>query len=269
MTRPLLRHLDEVLDRLARSGSIWLGTDFDGTLTHHQEDAATVSLSTEMKLRLHCLAESPMMDVAIITGRSLSDITQRVGLPQLAYAGNHGLELIAPGLQWVDPVAIRQQGDIGSFAELATRNLLDFSGVTIEDKQLTVAINYRPCDVEMRSAIVGRLDAVKQHYPDLRLRHSRYGSEVLPTTTSNKGTAANLLLRRKSNVPVTAVYLGDDLTDEDAFSALQDAVTIRVGDGPTSAIYRVDSAEDVGVFFDWLYLEVSRMQHSANQHLQA
>jgi trehalose 6-phosphate phosphatase len=263
MTPHLLRHLHEVRAVLKRSSCFWLGTDFDGTLTYHQEDPETVLLPVEMKSRLIRLNELPMTRVAVISGRCLSDITKRVGLPQLAYAGNHGLEISAPGLQWIDPDAMRHQIEMAAFADTAKGELGTFVGAYVENKSLSISIDYRACRFDDRPLIVERLNSFKSRFSNIRLRHSQFGSEALPRTTTNKGTAAKRLSRCPDHPQIASIYLGDDLTDEDAFSALNGAITVRVGGGTTSARYRVDSPNDVGEFFDWLHQEIGGLVRAA------
>ena len=252
MTRPLFEHLDELVETFAGSTPIWLGTDFDGTLTHHQDDPTTVCLPDEMRVKLDRIAGHSRFAVAVVSGRSLSDLLPRVGMANLAYAGNHGMEIEAPGLSWVDPEALSHTDVLTAFAEEVRDFLRAVPGATIENKRLSLAINYRPCSPAMRQGIVGRLNSMVAQFPSLRLRHAPLGSEVLPESGANKGTAVKVLRDHQLGGEGIAIYLGDDLTDEDAFRAFPDAVTIHVGGRETAARFRVKSADSVSVFFDWL-----------------
>jgi len=252
MTRRLFEHLAEVNVELGETRPIWLGTDFDGTLTHHQNDPATVELPEAMRTRLATLAAHPRFAVAVISGRSLDDLMPRVGLKNAAYAGNHGLELAAAGLEWIDPAAMQSRSELNRCAVDVAEILRGVPGVRLENKQLSLAIDYRPCPLAQRADIVERLDQLATRFPALRMRHALLGSEVLPRTSSSKGTAARILNKHQLAVEGTAIYLGDDVTDEDAFRELSDGITIHVGERETAARFRLESAEQVADFFDWL-----------------
>jgi len=252
MTRRLFEHLAEVNIELGETRPIWLGTDFDGTLTHHQNDPATVELPEPMRSRLATLAAHPRFAVAVISGRSLDDLIPRVRLKNVAYAGNHGLEIAAMGLEWIDPAAIQSRSELSRCAVDVAEILRGVPGVRLENKQLSLAIDYRPCPLAQRADIVERLDQLATRFPALRMRHALLGSEVLPRTSSSKGTAARILNKHQLAVEGTAIYLGDDVTDEDAFRELSDGITIHVGERETAARFRLESAEQVADFFDWL-----------------
>jgi len=252
MTRPLFEHLNELAETFAGAFPIWLGTDFDGTLTHHQDDPAGVELPDEMRVKLDRIARHPRFAVAVVSGRSLDDLLPRIGMAELAYAGNHGMEIEAQGLSWIDPEASRHKDLVGAFADVVGEFIRAVPGARIEDKRLSLAIDYRPCSPAVRQAIVGRLDSTIDRFPALRLRHAALGSEVLPRSGANKGTAARVLRDHQVGGEGVAIYLGDDLTDEDAFRALPNAITVHVGGRDTAARFRIESADSVGLFFDWL-----------------
>ena len=89
-------HYRACLDRLKSHGGIALFLDFDGTLVPIRKDPACCILSEETKELLQFLANSRYCYLAIISGRSLSDIKGRVGLRRVFYGGNHGLDIRAP-----------------------------------------------------------------------------------------------------------------------------------------------------------------------------
>ena len=250
MTRRLFDHLPELKREIGDALPIWLGTDFDGTLTHHQDDPATVELPAAMRARLAALAAHPRFAVGLISGRSLVDLMARVALNTVAYSGNHGIEIETPGFRWVDPAAEQLRGALAEFAELAGKFLGDVPGARLENKKLSLSVDYRPCSQSQKNAIVERLDIAVARFPTLRLRHAPLGSEVLPRTGSSKGTAVQMLRSLRPAGP--GIYLGDDLTDEDAFRAMPHDITIHVGERETAARFRVESADRVAEFFDWL-----------------
>ncbi len=104
-TLNLTESLPEIASRIDRAESILLGLDFDGTLTPIRPRPEEVVLPEPVRAVLARLAGLPRVTLMIVSGRSLGDVASRVGLPQLIYAGNHGLEIRGPGLVFVEPTA--------------------------------------------------------------------------------------------------------------------------------------------------------------------
>lgn len=98
-----------VQSRLAKAdfgtGRILLGLDFDGTLSEIVDSPGKAVLSFDTRRLLRALIRRSDIKVAVLSGRALEDIKKRVGLPGVYYAGNHGLQIDGPGLQWTHPHA--------------------------------------------------------------------------------------------------------------------------------------------------------------------
>ena len=101
----LLNVWPQVSQRLRDQAQVLLLFDYDGTLTPIVEHPDAAVLPAPVKQLLSRLESSDKFLVGVVTGRSLSDISGRVGLPGLIYAGNHGLEIMAPGLEFVHEAA--------------------------------------------------------------------------------------------------------------------------------------------------------------------
>lgn len=224
---------------------VWLGLDFDGTLSRHVARPDDASLPAEVRGVLAELAAGPRTAVAVITGRALRDIVPRVGITGVAYAGNHGLEVEAAGLSFRDPVAVAARPALAAAWERIRDEFHGAADVVTADKELTLSVDYFGVDEARRAEVVRRIDAAARGRPELRVRHARHGSEIRPATPRHKGTAAVELWRHQARADSLPIYLGDSGTDEDAFTALPDGVTVRVGPGDTAARYRVDSPDDV------------------------
>jgi trehalose 6-phosphate phosphatase len=141
--------------------------------------------------------------VACVSGRAGEDARRVVGVPQLTYVGNHGLEL--------DPAA-------DDWAARLERFLADVDWPHIENKRLTAALHYR--DRPDETAARRELDeiAVRARASGLVARYGRKVLELLPPLAANKGTAVQALLEQHELT--RALYAGDDTTDLDAFAAL-------------------------------------------------
>jgi trehalose-phosphatase len=101
--------LAEVREQVRDAGRVSVFLDFDGTVTPIVDDPADAHLEPRMKVVLESLAGCDDTLLAFISGRSLDDLRQRVGIPNVVYAGNHGLEIGGRGLSFVEPVALAKR----------------------------------------------------------------------------------------------------------------------------------------------------------------
>ncbi len=246
-------HLNDLDDRIRRAGTVWVGCDFDGTLAPLVDDPWEAAIDPLAAASVARLAACPTAAVAIISGRALSDIRPRMGLSGVAYAGNHGAEIDAPGLKLTDAMAGEAAVALGTaHHRLAESPLPLIQGVVIDHKTYSLSVDYRAVPPDERGPVIAAVAAAAAGLPTLHVLHGLHGSEVRANGARNKGSAALQLIRHQSGPEAVPIFLGDDRTDEDAFAALPDGVTVCVGDHPTAARYRVSSPADVAVFLDWL-----------------
>ena len=176
--------------------------DVDGALAPivPRPEDAHVPADTQRELRR--LDERYAL-VACISGRAGDDAARVVGVPELVYVGNHGLEL--------DP-------DADEWADRLRRFLAETVWPRTEDKRLSAALHYR--DAEDEASARRTLDGIAAHAEreGFRTRYGRKVLEILPPLDANKGTAVRRLLADRGLG--RALYAGDDTTDIDAFRAL-------------------------------------------------
>jgi trehalose-phosphatase len=230
--------------------------DYDGTLTPivpHPEDA---HLSTRMRDILRRLARH--CTVAVVSGRDLADVRQRVQLEQLIYAGSHGFDIFGPsGLHLENPEA-RQHEPALSQAEAKLRNqTAALPGSQIERKKFSIAIHVRNVATPDLPKVESMVDAVAAEHPGLRKSHGKKVFELQPDIDWHKGHAVLWLLQtlKLNDSDLLPLYLGDDLTDEDAFQALQGrgvGIVVRDEPRPTAASYALANTAEVGVFLELL-----------------
>lgn len=245
MTRPLPESLGEIVSRARSAGAAWVGLDFDGTLAHHHNDPFAVELSPGTRAALDALAR--VCAVAVISGRALADVRARVGVSGIAYAGNHGLEIEAPGLVARDAAALAARPFLATAADLL-RPVAEVHDLPLQDKGLTLAIDYRGRPATARAEVARAIDDAVRATGGLYAHHSLIGSEVRPLGAGHKGTDALRLWDHQLAGKGVAVFAGDDRTDEDAFAALAEragAITVKVGDGETRAAYRAAGPDAV------------------------
>jgi len=243
--------------------------DFDGTLsdiTAHPDSATLVDGAAEA---LRALAEQ--CPVAVISGRDLADVRERVKVDEVWYAGSHGLELMAPDGTYHENAGAADL--IGTLARAACRlaeMIGDISGIELEHKRFAVAVHYRnadPADIDRVTAAVRSLGRSE----GLRTTAGRKVIELRPNLYWEKGTTLNWLLERiqasdcaADAASVLPIYIGDDITDEDAFDAVQfDGVGIVVrhaehGDRPSAALFSLESPSTVVEFIGRLARDLER-----------
>lgn len=227
--------LDGALRALAARRPLLLASDYDGVLAPLVGDPSAAVPAPGAADALARLAEVDGVTVALVSGRGVDDLQRTSGLTgPYRWVGSHGAEFDGP---LTGPLAARRD----ALAELL-RPLVDGTpGALLEVKPASVAVHVR--QVVDRSAAAGLL-AEAEHRVDSSLT-LKPGKEVLEiaVTDADKGSA---LVRLRDELGASAVlYLGDDVTDEDAFRALgPDDVTVKIGDGETTARYRVGEPAD-------------------------
>jgi trehalose 6-phosphate phosphatase len=229
--------------------------DFDGTLSDIVEDPDAARLTGGAADALTALtAHCP---VAVLSGRDLADVRTRIGLPGLWYAGSHGFELTGPD-------GTHHQNDDAAAAipllEAAAAELRDrfepITGVMVEHKRFGVAVHYRNAARDRVGEVAAAVRAAGRR-SGLRVTTGREVIELRPDVDWDKGNTLRWVLdhiRETEGPPPRPVYLGDDITDEDAFDAIRDdGVPIVVrhtddGDRATAARYGLDSPQAVWDF---------------------
>lgn len=245
-----LDHVDEITASSTRRLAVFL--DYDGTLTPivaHPEDAV---LHDRMRQVVERLAQC--CPVAVISGRDLTDVRTRVALDDIVYAGSHGLDIAGPGgLHRVHPDARACVPALDAAEKALQAPGLLPAGARIERKAYTVAIHFRNVD-DARAAEVERVaDVVAARHPELRKAYGKKIVELLPRVDWHKGRAVLWLLEALGldSTDVLPLYVGDDLTDEDAFGALRErgvGIVVRDEPRPTAARYALENPTEVEAF---------------------
>ncbi|NLX94827.1 MAG: trehalose-phosphatase [Rhodopirellula sp.] len=248
-----VEYRDEIAGRLAdRRPAIFL--DYDGTLTPIVPDPAAATLAPEVRQLIDAL--SKLCRLAIVSGRDLQDVKRLVGLDDLVYAGSHGFEIVGPGgLHMEHEEGRRRLPGLDTAEKELRQRLAAVPRSAVERKRFAVAIHYRNVD-EARVAEVERaVDEVHGRHPSLRKRGGKKIFELQPNIEWHKGKAVLWLLDALGldKPDVLPFYLGDDVTDEDAFRALADrGIGILVGKPtvPTAASYWLSDTADVKPFLE-------------------
>lgn len=229
--------------------------DFDGTLAPIVPTPATARMSGEMrKLLARCARRH---QTGIISGRLVSDVKKRIGIPSLAYSGIHGLEWEIAGVRGRASVPARMRRAIRDIRTMLQKEAAHYRGALIEDKRLTLACHYRRvarADVRQFKRAVYRIARDAEDRGDVRVLLGKEVIEILPNIHYDKGEAVQFLAKRLARTGKESVlYIGDDATDEHAFRVLKRGVTIHIGTRKrTAARYCIRRQKDVAVFLEKL-----------------
>jgi trehalose-phosphatase len=241
-------------ERVAAAARILLFLDFDGTLAPIASDPEDAALPGATRTALVSLSADENIKLVFISGRKLEDLERRVGVAGAIYAGNHGFEIEGPGIAYLHPESDFARPLIQSL-ESALRSLLTgVPGALVENKGLTLSVHYRRVPVDDFPAVARAVQAVSAAYGDsMEQTMGRKIFEFRPRVGWHKGAAAAWIRERVGTPDALPIYIGDDRTDEDAFRALDGAVTIHAGESQhTAAAYRLNGPQAVREFLEWL-----------------
>jgi len=254
-----LRTLDGLPDALEReqeffarmeNGHATVFLDYDGTLTPIVEDHTKAFLPDAMRATVAALARR--CPVVIVSGRDLAKLRELVALDSVWLAGSHGFEIAGPG----GAGHSLEKGseflpELDAVEEELAERLDGIAGHSLERKRFSIAVHYRnvdPADVDRLIAIVRE---VLEAHPKLRSGGGKKVREIGPDIHWNKGEAVRWIRQELSagqsdSVPL---YVGDDITDEDAFRVLAGqgiCVAVRHDETrQTAADYTVDDVQGV------------------------
>lgn len=240
----LVDHMKRLsVEQLAEAGEaaiLLVACDFDGTLADIAARPDMVRPRARAVEALRALSRTPHTHVAIVSGRSLRDLRERM-VPDDAWGlvGTHGAEMDGDAVQAADQRGVGQLDELErSLAALAER----VPGALVERKPMGVAFHYRAVDDAQTAEAVLAATSIGQQHEGLTMR---LGSMVIEFL-AHKLTKGDAVRRLRARYGATAVvFMGDDLTDEHAFHALtRTDLGIKVGAGDTAAVARVANVEE-------------------------
>jgi trehalose 6-phosphate synthase/phosphatase len=211
--------------------------DFDGTLAPIASHPSMVKLSDAMGELLDRCAKREDTDVAVISGRALSDVMRQVGHSDLVYAGNHGLEIEGPGLEhFRHPDSEHYQERVAELARQLDGMNIDGAWTEVKGASLTFHFRQTPEELQAEAAARAR-DMITE--AGLYARKALAAVEGRAPIGWDKGHAVLHILRERYGAgwseSIRPLYVGDDETDEDAFGALVGlGATFRVGPATTT-----------------------------------
>jgi trehalose 6-phosphate phosphatase len=207
----------EMLQGLFDYERIGLISDMDGTLSPIvpvPSDAAPTDRNRDLLQQLN----QHLALVAVVSGRAADDVRERVGLPDLVYAGNHGLERWRDGNVEVAPAVEPYLKNLQAAIDDIKQAMPD--GMWIEDKGATLSLHYRDTTnpPKTANAFQPQLEDIADTH-DLKVFRGRMIFELRPPLDMNKGTVFKQLVDEHNLA--AALYIGDDTTDADALKMAQ------------------------------------------------
>ena len=261
MSRPLSDALPLLSAALRAGHPLLLFCDFDGTLVEINDTPFDVFPLPTVQAALARIAAHPQATVAIVSGRDLADLKPRVGVDGIAYAGNHGLEIHGAGFEFTEPTADSLRAALNEIVTQLADAVRTMPGAWVQFKGLTATVHHRQTPADAVPELTATVQRLIAPYTDrFALKTGKMVLEVRPLVDWHKGHAVHWLTERFAidHPEPIAVFLGDDVTDEDAFAMLPHGVTVLVGPPrPTAARYRVDQPTDVAAFLGWLDRELT------------
>lgn len=237
-------------------GQIALFFDIDGTLAPIAERPEQACIPGETITILQMLRQYTGGAVAFISGRNLEEIDRLSGGPYPA-AGQHGLEM--RGASGAVERQEQHREVIVRVAEHLRAIAAEHPGLLVEEKGLSVALHYRQAP-KLAGLVERALVALEAQYAGLLcLQRGKMVGE-LRIAGGGKGAAIRSLAETAPFAGKTPIFVGDDLTDEEGFHAVNalGGISIKIGEGDTNAQWRIDSVDHLGSWLRRLALHVGR-----------
>lgn len=244
----ILAHQNLLLDKI-KQDKVAVFLDYDGTLTPIATHPERAFISEEMRQTIYTLSQQ--IPVTIVSGRNRNNIQDLVNLKNLYYIGNHGFDIEGPAGSGI-------HYEVGHecmpamekcFRELQA-SLLAIPGIQFEPKKLSVTLHYRLVDAENVHIFTDIMRKTVEKYPQLKLTSGKKVLEIRPNLDWDKGRGVLWLAEKLNLKPADSflIYIGDDLTDEDAFRILpEQGAGILVGfhEKQTYAEYHLNDPGEV------------------------
>ncbi|MBW6480313.1 MAG: trehalose-phosphatase [Bacteroidales bacterium] len=254
---PIFPDNDEVFDILTqKKPAIFL--DYDGTLSPivlRPEDAI---ISDEMKETLQLLAR--LFTVAVVTGRDKEDVENLVGLDELVYAGSHGYIISGPnGLFMEHEDSKKVIPKLDEIEKELKKELNEKTkGTQLDRKRYAIGVHYRNARPEDEAVVYEIVNKMISRHKGFKTGAGKKILEIKPDLDWHKGKAVEWILKTlklSDRNDIIPVFIGDDITDEDAFKTLQDkGIGILVGGHgkQTAATYALKNVFQVKELFQKL-----------------
>jgi trehalose-phosphatase len=221
-----------------------IGLDVDGVLAPLVDHADDARLVDSVADSIGILANHDHVHIAIVSGRAVDDLHRFEFDNRVVLVGSHGMESHGQPMKPLDEIEGDRLAELTVLANQAIQRAGD--GAWVEAKPASVAVHVRQADSD---AGTEALDWLATRAESIEGANVKPGSDVLElfTRSADKGRAMTALIAERD--ASATVFVGDDITDEDAFAALRPTdMSIKVGDAPTIAKHRLRNPDDVAIW---------------------
>lgn len=241
-------------------------TDIDGTISKIVLDPYDASISQIMKTTLEKLVNKFQI-VGVITGRNVRNAKEMLEVEGLLYIGSHGLEYLKDDEIYIEPEVEEYLPLIKKVAQniQTEEELCNIKNILFQEKGLCFTVHYRKCE-DQEGTRRKILDAINEleGLENFKITEGRKVVEIRPKIGHDKGTILEKLINENKLEKV--IYLGDDVTDVDAFNKLKElngkdkvtgaGIVVVSEEVPEyveeNASFYVKGVEEVQKFFNWL-----------------
>ncbi|XP_039297532.1 alpha,alpha-trehalose-phosphate synthase [UDP-forming] [Nilaparvata lugens] len=250
----LINHIDDVC-------KLSLILDYDGTLATLTSHPDLAVMSQETRRVLARLSNMPDVNIAIISGRSLENVSNMVNIENVTYAGSHGLEILHPdGTKFIHPVPSENAENLRELMRLLQDEVCH-DGAWVENKGVLLTFHYRETPAHLRDDIVRKASEIFVR-AGFEPHKAHMAIEAKPPVKWDQGRASIHILRTMYGVDwserVRIIYAGN----EDAMLALQGiACTFRVDSSPTvktAADFRLADPDSVLTMLKWIEKQMNK-----------
>jgi len=245
----------------ALTGEFAFFFDLDGTLADIKPHPDQVVIPADILRVLHQLSSNNHGALALISGRSMAELDQLARPYRFPLAGVHGAE--RRDIHGNAHIVSLPDSLIQSLTVQLTAALEHLPGTELEAKGMAFALHYRQ-GPQHEAAITALATSIVAAHPQLALQPGKCVVEIKPRGI-NKGEAIKAFMTEAPFAGRTPVFIGDDLTDESGFSAVNQAggVSIKVGQGETCAEWRLANVASV---WQWVTEVANQQQEEKIAH---
>jgi trehalose-phosphatase len=251
--KPLWLSVGTLCERLRNSESLYLGLDFDGTLTPIVDHPSAAVLSPRSREVLERLSSREGVQMAVMSGRNLDDLQEKVGLNGVFLAGSSGLETQDEKGRREIHVNPDQAIPMELVQELENW-CLRFPGSWLENKTSSCALHYRAVAPSLQPAFgAGVRRRIRPYQTQATLVHGKCVFEVMPAVGWDKAAALGRWLD-SAPANATVLYFGDDTHDEPVHTMVRSkgGFAVAIGRIVSQAEYVLPTPGDVVWFLEWL-----------------
>ncbi|TVR43280.1 MAG: trehalose-phosphatase [Bacteroidia bacterium] len=257
-TKPMVFSEDaRVFELLSEKKPVFF-LDYDGTLTPIVQRPEDAAISDEMRETLSELGRH--FTVAVVTGRDKEDVMDFIRLDHLIYSGSHGYITSGPDGLFMEH---EQSEEIIKKLDAVEEDLEKMlegkaEGAQIDRKRYAIALHYRNAAEEDVPDVFEVVDRILEKYDSLKTGEGKMVVEIKPDIDWHKGKAVLWILEAlglDKKPDLLPVFIGDDVTDEDAFIAIKDigiGILVENKGQDTAAAYSLKNVFQVRKFFEQL-----------------